>query len=102
MKNTASDIEKEQIERTCGDNVRSSLALSQVRKIKNLKNLVKNNVTIKAWPAEVLKVFEINWNEVAVKESRKNAGFQKTLKSLQQFQDEYKIVHDLTHQFKAD
>ena len=55
-------IEKSQIKTTCGDNVRSSIALSQVRQIKHLKNLVKNNIVIKIWSPEILRIIKSKWN----------------------------------------
>ena len=89
------DFEKKQLKVVCGDNIRFGLSLSDSYHIKNLKELIKNNVKIKKWPKEILSGLNEAWIKIVEKKSLKDIDFRNTYASLKYFKDEFSIWQEL-------
>ena len=59
--------------------------------------MVKEGITLKVWPKEVIESLKNNWISVSEEEARKDKIFSKTLTSLKNFQEEFAIWRELSN-----
>jgi len=88
-----SAIDQSRLMTMCGDNVRYSIAFQETESFGRLKSLVDQGVQIRRLPDDIIKQLKNAWQQVAKEE--KNTAFQKILKSLNTFREEYSIWKDI-------
>jgi len=88
-----SPLNQRQINTICGDNVRFSLAQIQLRGFDDLKSLVEQGSKIQRLPQDMLTSLNKAWLQVAA--SEKNKTFQKIIKSLKTFREDYSIWQEI-------
>ena len=93
--NKLSDTQKVQIEVTCGDNMRNSIAEGDAIQIEALETLKSKGVMIHKWSNEILETLENAWMEVVEEESAKNEDFKRSWNSLNDFRKNYKTWKNL-------
>ncbi len=89
------DTQKVQIETTCGDNIRNSIAEGEAIQIDALKELKSKGVMLHKWDETILDTLEKAWMEVVDEESSNNEDFNRVWESLTNFRENYKIWKDL-------
>ncbi len=93
--NKLSDTQRAQIEVTCGDNMRNSIAEGDAIQIKALETLKSKGVIIHKWSSEILQTLEKAWMEVVEEESSKDEDFRRSWNSLSTFRKNYQTWKDL-------
>ena len=87
-----SDGQRAAVEVTCKAAMTVAFADGEAGQFDAMNDNVENHgVHIMRWSNEILKTFETTWEEVAIEESDKDAGFKKVYSDLSKFRDDYKI-----------
>ncbi len=89
-----SETQQEQIETTCGDNVRFGVAEGEALQFRAMQELEEKGVQLREWPPEVLDALEEAWLEVAAEMAAEDKDFARAWKSLQAFREDYKVWRD--------
>lgn len=93
--NDLSAMQQAQINTTCGDNMRFGIAEGEALQAEAINLLKESGTIFHEWPAEFLTAFEIAWHEVAEEEAAKDADFNRSWRSLQEFRQSYKTWKEL-------
>jgi len=88
--NALTETQQAQIEATCGDNFRYSIAEGEAIQGPALKTLQEKGVTLHTWSPEMLSIFESGWNEVVTELVESDEDFAKVWASLSTFRENYK------------
>ena len=96
-----SELQKAQINTTCGDNMRFGIAEGEALQADAINQLKESGTIFHQWPDEILNAFEAAWLEVAQEESKNDPDFKKSWQSLQKFRHSYKTWKELGY-IKAD
>ncbi|MCC3860792.1 TRAP transporter substrate-binding protein [Pseudemcibacter aquimaris] len=96
-----SDLQKAQINMTCGDNMRFGIANGEALQAEAINKLKQSGTIFHEWPGEIMQAFEAAWLEVAEEEAAKDPDFKRAWESLQSFRASYKSWKDLGY-IKAD
>ncbi len=93
--NRLNDTQKAQIEATCGDSIRYSIAEGDAMQADAITSLKEKGVQIHKWSPEILDALLVAWQEVAVEQSAKNADFKRVHDSFVAFREKNAEWRDL-------
>ncbi len=99
--NDLSNLQKAQINVTCGDNMRFGIAEGEALQAEAINKLKEGGTIFHKWPDEMLDAFEAAWIEVARDEAAKDPDFKRAWQSLENFRQSYKTWKELGY-IKAD
>lgn len=99
--NGLSELQKAQINTTCGDNMRFGIAEGEALQAEAINQLKESGTIFHLWPDDILDAFEAAWLEVAQEEADKDPDFKRSWQSLQKFRHSYKTWKELGY-IKAD
>jgi TRAP-type mannitol/chloroaromatic compound transport system substrate-binding protein len=89
------DTQKAQIEATCGDSIRYSIAEGDAMQADAITALKEKGVQIHKWSPEILDALLAAWEEVAEEQSAKNADFKRVHDSFVAFREKNAEWRDL-------
>jgi len=84
-----------QIEATCGDNFRHSIAEGEALQFRAITDLKAAGVTVHKWPDDMLAAFKGAWDEVVAEEVAADEDFARVWQSLESFRADYVVWRDL-------
>ena len=87
--NALSDLRRLQIEITCGDSVRHSIAEGEAIQFAALEKLRKHGVTLHTWSPAILERLRAAWSEVVREQSQADPDFARVWASLSAFRRDY-------------
>ncbi len=87
--NALSDLQQLQIEITCGDSVRHSIAEGEAIQFAALEKLRKHGVTLHTWSPAILERLRAAWGEVVREQSQADPDFARVWASLSAFRRDY-------------
>lgn len=93
--NGLSDLQRLQIEITCGDSVRHSIAEGEAIQFAALEKLRKHGVTLHTWSPAILERLRAAWGEVVREQSRADPDFARVWASLSAFRRDYAVWEKL-------
>ncbi|TDI60733.1 MAG: TRAP transporter substrate-binding protein [Alphaproteobacteria bacterium] len=93
--NLLNDTQKAQIEATCGDSIRYSIAEGDAMQADAITSLKEKGVQIHKWSPEILDALLAAWKEVAQEQSAKNADFKRVHDSFVAFREKNAEWRDL-------
>jgi TRAP-type mannitol/chloroaromatic compound transport system substrate-binding protein len=83
------DHQRYLIETACDATLHFTIGESEAAQADALATIASKGVTLHRWPDDVLKKFEVSWQEVIAEESAKDANFKKIADSLYGFRKKY-------------
>ncbi len=86
-----SEQHKTIIEVACGDSLNWSFVRSEALQFQAMEKLQEEGVIFHRWPDNMLKLFEMKWQEVVTEESAKDPIFKKIYDSFRAFRMQYAI-----------
>ena len=89
------EVQRTQIATACGDNVRQSIADSEVLQFEALKKIVRSGVQVTSWPVEIREAMQKAWLAEAQEQQKTNRPYSKALKSYRQFIKGQSVWEDL-------
>jgi TRAP-type mannitol/chloroaromatic compound transport system substrate-binding protein len=93
--NRLNDTQKAQIEATCGDSIRYSIAEGDSIQADAITLLKEKGVQIHKWSPEILDALLAAWEEVAIEQSANNADFKRVHDSFVAFREKNAEWRDL-------
>ena len=93
--NSLSIQQQAQINTTCGDNMRFSIAEGEALQAEAINSLKETGTIFHQWPDHMLDAFEAAWLEVAKEEANKDPDFDRAWTSLVKFRKSYKTWKEL-------
>ena len=93
--NALSIQQQAQINTTCGDNMRFSIAEGEALQAEAINSLKETGTIFHQWPDHMLDAFEAAWLEVAIEEANKDPDFDRAWTSLVKFRKSYKTWKEL-------
>ncbi len=93
--NGLSPTQQQQINTTCGDNMRFAIAEGEALQAEAINALKESGTIFHVWPDEIMMAFKDAWEEVAIEEAQRDPDFARSWQSLQDFRQSYKTWKDL-------